>query len=45
MIAAAAIGIYVIPPLDVFFQWVREKIKARLDMPGSAATEVVHPAG
>jgi hypothetical protein len=27
MIAAAAIGIFVIPPLYVFFQWLRETIK------------------
>jgi hypothetical protein len=27
MIAAAAIGIFMIPPLYVFFQWLREKIK------------------
>ena len=27
MIAAAAIGIFVIPPLYVFFQWARERIK------------------
>jgi hypothetical protein len=27
MIAAAAIGIFVIPPLYVLFQWLREKVK------------------
>jgi hydrophobe/amphiphile efflux-1 (HAE1) family protein len=29
MIAASAIGIFVIPPLYVVFQWLREKIKGR----------------
>ena len=45
MIAASAIGIFVIPPLYVFFQWARERIKARIGMSGAAATEPVHPAG
>ena len=27
MIAAAAIGIFLIPPLYVVFQWLRERIK------------------
>jgi hypothetical protein len=27
MIAASAIGIFVIPPLYVVFQWLRERIK------------------
>jgi hypothetical protein len=29
MIAAAAIGIFLIPPLYVVFQWLREKVKGQ----------------
>ena len=39
MIAAAAIGIFVIPPLYVFFQWLREKIKRTGRKPAQVAVE------
>ena len=42
MIAAAAIGIFVIPPLYVFFQWVRERIKG-IGKGAAAAPDPAHP--
>lgn len=41
MIAATAIGIFLIPMLYVVFQTVREKIKGRLGQQAGAAS---HPA-
>jgi hypothetical protein len=44
MIAAAAIGIFVIPPLYVSFQWLRERIKS-LGRKPAAVPETPQPAG
>ena len=38
MIAASAIGIFLIPPLYVVVQWLREKVKGRGTATGAAAT-------
>jgi hydrophobic/amphiphilic exporter-1 (mainly G- bacteria), HAE1 family len=52
MIASAAVGIFVIPPLYVFFQWVRERIKSigakgaspTVPRTAPAVPEPVHPS-
>jgi hydrophobe/amphiphile efflux-1 (HAE1) family protein len=44
MIAAAAIGIFVIPPLYVFFQWLREKIKGTGKVAPVAEPAAAHAA-
>ena len=44
MIAAAAIGIFVIPPLYVLFQWLRERIKGLGGRTISAEPDPAHPS-
>jgi hydrophobe/amphiphile efflux-1 (HAE1) family protein len=43
MIAASAIGIFLIPPLYVVFQWLREKVKGGRAAPAAAAATPRQP--